>query len=302
MLAAHFDDFMKETRFAKLHPAPCFAFFASAIGMAALVQHPFYLAASLLSAVCLNISISGIGAIKRFLTLIPLWLVLSVINPLLNTLGEHILFSYWGRNYTLEALCYGMVLSGMFIVMIEWFLAYNAVMTEDKFSYLFASLAPSLAQLLTMVLRMIPNLMRKAKQISSARKCIGMGDGAAKNKLSEGMTNISALTSWALEGSVVTSDSMNSRGYGTGKRSNYHSYHFGKSEIIVSGILSALLLIALISVLHGSAAAEYTPKMQITSVSGKGLFGGIAYLLFLFTPAILNWKEEIEWSISRSKI
>lgn len=293
---------MKETRFAKLHPALCFAFFASAIGMAALVQHPFYLAASLLSAVCLNISISGIGAIKRFLTLIPLWLVLSAVNPLLNTLGEHILFSCWGRPYTLEALCYGMVLSGMFVAMLEWLSAYNAVMTEDKFTFLFAALAPSLALLLTTVLRMIPNLMRKARQISSARKCIGMGDGAAKNKLFEGMANISALTSWALEGSVVTSDSMNSRGYGTGKRSNYHSYYFGKSEIIVSGILSALLLIALISVLNGSTGTEYTPKMQIASVSGRHLFGGITYFLFLLTPSILNWKEEIQWIISKSKI
>lgn len=302
MLAEHFDDFMKETCFEKLHPALCFAFFALAIGMAALVQHPFYLAASLLSAVCLNISMSGMKAIKRFVGLIPIWMILSAINPLLNTLGEHILFSYLGRNYTLEALCYGMVLSGMFVTMIEWFSIYNAVMTEDKFNYLFAALAPSLAQLLITVLRMIPNLMRKAKQISSARKCIGIGDGVAKNKLSEGMANISALTSWALEGSVVTSDSMNSRGYGTGKRSNYHHYHFGKLEIIVSGFLLALLLIALLSILNGNATAEYTPIMQIESVSGRNLFGGIAYLLFLFTPAILNWKEEIEWSISRSKI
>ena len=36
------------------------------------------------------------------------------------------------------------------------------------------------------------------------------------------MSILGALTSWALEGSVVTADSMRSRGYGTSKRTSFH--------------------------------------------------------------------------------
>lgn len=296
---------MKETRFAKLHPALCFAFFLMAICMSALVQHPIYLAASVFASLCLNISLSGKRAIKRFAGLIPFWAALSAMNPLLNTLGEHVLFQYWGRPYTLEALCYGMVLSGMFVAMLQWFAAYNAVMTEDKFSYLFAALAPSMALLLTTVLRMIPNLLRKAKQISAARRCIGMGaaeNSGAKGKIQEGMANLSILTTWALEGSVITADSMNSRGYGAGKRTSFHGYRFQAADKAFGAAFAALLVCTLIGLIRGLGAAEFTPQIRIAPICGKDILGIAAYLLLLLLPSLLNLKEEIQWSISRSRI
>lgn len=296
---------MKETRFSKMHPVLCFAFFMLAICMAALVQHPAYLAASLIAALCLNISLSGTDALRNFLTLIPFWLCLSMINPLLNTLGEHPLFCYFGRPYTWEALSYGMMISGMFVTMLQWFSAYNAVMTEDKFSYLFASLAPSFALLLTTVFRMIPNLIRKARQISIARKCIGMGgieDDSMKEKIKEGMITISVLTTWALEGSLVTADSMNSRGYGAGKRSSYHSYSFKTEDMAFAAVSAALCAIVFIALAKGGGTATYTPQMRIAPLKGINLLGFSAYFLFLLTPFLMNVKEEIQWSISKSRI
>lgn len=294
---------MKETYFAKLHPAVCFAFFMAAICMAVLVQHPAYLAASLLGALCLNISLTGGRALKRFVRLLPFWALLSVINPLLNTRGARVIFNCFGRPYTLEALCYGMVLAGMFVAMLQWFSAYNAVMTEDKFSYLFAALAPSTALLLTTVFRMIPSLTRQAKQISGARRCIGMGgQGDAREKLASGMAVLSVLTTWALEGSVVTADSMNSRGYGVGKRSCFHSYSFKMGDALVSAASALLLVLAVFALAGGGGSAEYTPAMAVAPMVGKNFWGLMAYALFLLAPTLLNLKEDVQWHISRSGI
>ena len=294
---------MKETYFAKLHPAVGFAFFMAAICTAVLVQHPAYLAASLLGALCLNISLTGTRALKRFAQQLPLWALLSAINPLLNTRGARVLFTCFGRPYTWEALCYGMAIAGMFIAMLQWFSAYNAVMTEDKFTYLFAALAPSMALLLTTVLRLIPNLLRQARQILSARRCVGLGgQGDARQKLAGGMAALSVLTSWALEGSVVTADSMNSRGYGAGRRSCFHSYAFKAADIATSALLALLLAAALTALIGGGGAAEYTPEMLIAPIAGKNLWGLAAYALFLLTPSLLNLKEDIQWHISRSGI
>lgn len=296
---------MKETRFAKLHPALCFAFLIAAICFAVVIQHPAYLAVSLLCALCLNISLSGKKALRSFLMYLPLWAFIAALNPVLNTLGNTVLFTYFGRPYTWEALCYGMVAAGMFIAMLIWFSAYNAVMTEDKFSYLFGSLAPSTALLLTTVLRMIPNLMRKAGQIMNARKCIGMGaaeSATKKEKITNGMTTLSVLTTWALEGSVVTADSMNSRGYGVGRRSCFHSYRL-KAEDIATGLVSILLCAITIAALaKGGSRAEYWPGLSFAQIAGKNLCGLSAYALFLLIPTILNLKEEIQWHISRSRI
>ena len=294
---------MRETYFAQLHPAVCFAYFVAAICTCVLVQHPAYLISSLICALLLGISLTGRRAVKQLVMLLPLWAFLSAVNPLLNTRGSHVLLTVFSRPYTLEALCYGMVLAGMFAAMILWFSAYNAVMTEDKFSYLFATLAPSTALLLTTVLRMIPNLIRQAKQIAGARRCIGMGGGEnIKSKLQSGMANLSVLTSWALEGSVVTADSMNSRGYGAGRRSCYHSYHFGAGDITVSLILAGLMAIVIATLASGGGAAEYTPVTAIAPVTGKNIWGAAAYTLFLLLPTLLNLKEDIQWHISRSGI
>ncbi len=296
---------MKDTCFAKLHPAVNMGFFIGALGLSMVVTHPAYLIAGLIGACSLCLSITGRKAVKRFRLLLPLFVVLSAINPLLNTQGEYVLFHIFGRPYTWEALLYGMQIAGMFVVMMLWFASYNAVMTEDKFTYLFGNLAPSAALLLTMVFRLIPSLLRKAKQIMGARKCIGMGasEGAgAKERVMDGMTTLSVLASWALEGGVVTADSMNSRGYGTSKRSCFHSYRFTASDTAVSCVLAVLLGICLAGLFAGSGEAVYTPALSIAPVSGKNLPGIAAYALFLLTPTILNMKEEMIWRISRSRI
>lgn len=39
--------------------------------------------------------------------LLPMFLALTVVNPLFNTYGERVLFHVFGRPYTVEALLYG---------------------------------------------------------------------------------------------------------------------------------------------------------------------------------------------------
>lgn len=292
---------MGETCFAKLHPAVGFGFFIAAICFSVLVQHPAYLAAGIVCGLLLNVTLTGQKAVRSFLRLIPLWIILTAINPLFNTLGECVLFTYFGRPYTLEALYYGMAIAGMFVAMLQWFSAYNYVMTEDKFSFLFGSLVPSLSLLLVTVLRMIPDLMRQGKQILTARRCIGMGgaeDSTLREKVTDGVTALSVLISWALEGSIVTADSMNSRGYGTGKRSCFHSYRFRGTDFVATLILFPLGLTAALFLLQGSGWASYTPALGAEPVTP----GLLAYILFLLTPTILNVKGEIQWYISRSGI
>lgn len=296
---------MKETYFSKMHPAVSFGFFIAALVFTMVVMHPAYLAASLFCAFCLNLSLKGKKAVRSLLMLIPLWIFVSGINPLFNTMGSHVLFQCFGRPYTMEALIYGMVLAGMLVAMMQWFSAYNVIMTEDKFSYLFGTMAPSAALLLTTVLRMIPNLARRAKQIAGARRCIGKGgaeNASVKEKLTDGMTTISVLTSLALEESVVTADSMNSRGYGAGKRSCYHSYRFAGADLAAVLVFAALCGVSIAALVKGSGSANYTPDLVIAPMEGWGIPGIAAYTFFLLIPTILNIKEEIQWHISRSKI
>lgn len=291
---------MKTSYIARIHPAISFGYFIAAIVMTMTQQHPVYLSASVLGALLLNISIFGMGIWKKMVLLLPVPVLVAAINPLFNTQGQNLLFSLFGRPYTLEALLYGLVVGGMLLGMLLWFTAYNAVLTDDKLSFLFSAFSPSLSLLLTTAFRMIPDLIRRLRQIMDARKCIGKAGGrSVKEKLNSGATAVSILTGWALEGSVTTADSMNSRGYGTGRRSSFHTYRFAAADAALAVVLTLLWLIMLLGAVTGKTAAAFIPTPVIAPVQPLTL---AAYLAFLMIPTVLNWKEDIRWYILRSGI
>ena len=291
--------------FSNCHPAVNFIYFLGAIVFGVTLQHPAYLLAGVVFGIVYYLLLHGKKGWSLIFGLVPMFLALTLINPFFNQYGKTVLFTVFGREYTVEALLYGADIAAVFVVTMLWFGCYNAVMTSDKFTALFGNLIPALSLVLVMVLRMIPNLIRKAGQIVGARKSIGKGLGeqsSNKEKLSDGMTVLSALTSWALEGSIVTGDSMRSRGYGAAKRTSFHMYTMKAidwSLLVISVVLAAMVLLEMFT---GGTKAEFTPNFYIAPVNGSHIFGLLAYCLYLLIPTILHIKEAIQWHISKSKI
>lgn len=292
---------MDKDAFSKCHPAVNFLFFVGAIGACVLIQHPAYLLAGALCAGCYYVLLNGIKAVRQILLLLPFALLLAAINPLLNTRGDWVLFFVFGRPYTLEALLYGCAVGGVFLVMMLWFGCYNAVMTGDKFTSLFGNLIPSLSLLLVMILRLVPGLIRRIRQSLGARSAIGKGAGEAsgtKEKLSAGMAALSSVLSWALEGSLVTADSMRSRGYGTAKRQSFMIYRVSARDWVLLGIQLLLMALVVLAAGFGQTNAEFLPVLSVAPIS----WGLLAYCMYLLVPTVLYMKEVIRWHISRSKI
>ena len=292
------DEIMNDA-FSKCHPAVNCLFFVGAIGLSVLIQHPAYLLAGAVAGLAYYLLLAGRKGLKTIWWLLPLFVVLTAMNPLFNTLGETPLFYLFGRPYTAEALLYGGALAGMFVVVILWFGCYNRVLTSDKFTCLFGNLIPAISLLLVMVFRLVPNFIRKTKQIIGARKSIGKGAGqSAKEKLTQGVTVLDTLTGWALEGSVVTGDSMRARGYGSAKRTSFMIYKMTLADWVLLGIMAALLALTVTAACSGQMAAEFVPALQLADTS----WGVAAYGCYLLIPTVLHVKEAIQWHISRSRI
>ena len=286
--------------FSERHPAVNFLFFLGVILAAVLIQHPAYVVAGAVAGAIYYLLLNGSKGMKFLLLLLPLFVVVTAINPLFNTDGQRVLCYVFGRPYTYEALLYGAALSGMIVVMLLWFGCYNKVLTGDKFTSLFGNLIPAISLLLVMVFRMVPNFIRKTKQIAGARKSIGKGAGenaTTKEKLTHGLYVLGAMTAWALEGSVVTGDSMRARGYGTAKRSSFMIYRMTLSDWLLLALMAVLMGLSLVAACLGQMAAAFTPVMEISPVS----WGLIPYTLYLLIPVFYHWKEAVQWYISRSK-
>lgn len=285
---------MRRDAFSEFHPAVNFIFFAGAIGFGVVFLHPAYLLSGAVCAAVYYLLLKGGRGWLLLLGLLPLFLILTIVNPLFNTAGSHVLFHLFGKPYTAEALLYGGAVAGILVVIMLWFGCYNAVMTADKFTSLFGNLIPSVSLLLVMVFRMVPNLIRKAGQIIGCRRSVGKHTGAP----SDGIAVLSALVSWVLEGSIITGDSMRSRGYGTATRSSFMIYRMTVRDWVLLGVLLALAGAVTAAAVLGQTGTAFTPDFSCAAPS----WGLLAYTAFLLIPAVLRTKEAIKWHISRSKI
>ena len=291
--------------FSRCHPAVGFAFFVGAIGLGAMIMHPAYILVSGSFAVSYYCLLKGAKGIKLVVLSIPVFLFLTFANPLVNHDGQRILTYVFGKPYTFEALVYGMVIAGMLIVMLLWAGCYNAVMTSDKFMTLFGGVIPTISMLLLMVLRLVPNMIRKISQLAGARKCIGRGAGensTRREKVTDSLNIISALMTWALEGGVITADSMRSRGYGTDTRTTFQIHTMDGQDVVLLAVMAVLAAAIIGLIAGGGTVANYTPVMEITPVTGRYLVGFAAYCVFLSLPTVLYIKEAVQWHISRSRI
>ena len=281
---------MRRDPFSQYHPAVNFLFFVAVIGFGVVVQHPAYAAAGCVCSMSYFLILKGSAGFRFLVSMVPVFLLITVLNPLINTSGELVLFSLFGRPYTLEALCYGLIIAAVFLITMLWFGCYSEVLTSDKFTSLFGNWIPALSLLLVMVLRLIPEFMRKTKQIAAARSAIGKGGGdRLSQKLRNGGNILSSLTDWALEGSIVTSDSMRARGYGFTRRTCFRMYRMTRRDVlmlVLMAILSACVLLA------GGMDAGYTPALYCDYVT----WGFGAYCVLLVIPTLMHIGERVLWN------
>ena len=108
---------IRRDAFSHCHPAVNFIFFLCAIGFGVVIQHPAYLIAGCTAGSIYYLMLRGKKGAKFLLAMIPLWILIAILNPIINSSGSHILFRFFGRPYTLEALFYGMAIGGLFFCM-----------------------------------------------------------------------------------------------------------------------------------------------------------------------------------------
>ena len=295
---------MKDT-FSDCNPIVNFVFYIGVFVMGVFFVHPLFLVCSVIFSLSYFVLIKK-NRRKFIIRMMGLSIMLSIVNPLFNTQGEKVLFTYFGgRPYTFEAFCYGIALAAMFVTIITWFTTYNQVMTSDKFLYCFGRLTPSISLILTMVMRMVPNFQNKIEYIVCARKCIGKSveNATRQEKFEHGVVIVSALTSWALEDGVIMADSMKSRGFGMGKRSSFSIYRMRALDKQLLILIGILIITILICAFNGGMAVDYTPQMHISGIDCIWtVLGGICYFIFLSIPTVMHVKEELTWRILKSKI
>lgn len=270
--------------FKRYNPVVLFEMLMSIIVFGMIFIHPVYIASSLIAGAALYIVLNGVRAVKMILRIFPFAIMVALINPIFNTAGTRILFTYaGGRSYTLEALLYGVCIAGMLMLMICWCGCLGNIMTSERISYILNGKLLTFSMIFTMILNLIPHLKRKSDSVKGARSAIGKSGGRQEMALRLGI-----LTGAALEESVMRADSMKCRGYGAGKRTNFHIYKFRRSDGLWLIYINAVIALIIICTVFGGAAAQFIPEINIAGASAYTGVGILAYIALLSTPFIMK--------------
>ncbi|PEL09899.1 energy-coupling factor transporter transmembrane component T [Bacillus sp. AFS017336] len=290
--------------FSSCHPFINMFYFTAVIIFSMFFLHPALLIISLLVAVIYSIYLNGVKSVKfNFFMMLPTMIIAAIINPTFSHAGVTILYYIDdGNPITLESILYGLAVACMLVTVINWFACYNAVMTSDKFIYLFGRILPSLSLIFSMVLRFVPRFKMRIKEIAEAQRSIGKStsNGNIFHRIKNGLNIISILVTWALENGIETADSMKSRGYGLRGRTAFSIFKFEKRDRIVLAIFIVCTTIILIGTYQGITSIKYYPAILIKPLTIWNLFVYFTYLLFLFTPMILNVMEDLKWKSIKS--
>lgn len=282
--------------FSSYHPVVNFLYFGLVLIFSMVFMHPLCLGISLTCAIIYSVYLNGKKAARfHLLYMLPMFLFAALINPAFSHAGGTIL-SYLpsGNPLTLESIVYGIAAAVMLISVITWFSCYNAVMTSDKFVYLFGRVIPAMSLILSMTLRFVPKFKAQIKVVSDAQKCVGrdVSNGGVIQRARNGITILSIMVTWALENAIETADSMKSRGYGLRGRTAFSIYRFDKRDR--AALVCLLFCGAYIAVgaALGGVWWRYFPTIKGVDV---GIFSAsviTAYFLLCIAPVVINFLED----------
>ena len=288
------------------HPFVNLAFFVAVIGFSMFFMHPVCLGISLICAAAYAIYLHGKKAIRTgVIFMLPMLIFTAIMSPLFNHRGGTILaYLPSGNPITLESVLYGIAAAIMLVTVITWFSCFNAVITSDKFVYIFGRIIPALSLIFSMALRFVPRFKTQIKVIADAQRGIGcdISGGNILMRIRHGIKILSIMVTWALENSIETADSMKSRGYGLPGRTAFSIYNFTRRDIFALVYIFICVIVIIAGVLTGVYHFRYFPTIR-GNWSG---FGAItvfsAYFALGIFPVLVNLKEDLIWKRIESKI
>ena len=283
-----------------MNPIAIAVYYLCVLGLIMFSMNPLLLLIALLTSV-LSTVLSGSAGKKFYIFSAVVFLVALALNPLFVHKGVTVLFYLNDRPFTLEATLYGLTAAMMLISALYRLRELTKALSSDKVLYLFGRFSPKIALLLSMTLRYVSLLRVRWRKIQDAQRALGLYDHGNLIDAVRGRARVlSILITWTLENGIVTAESMESRGYGTGRRTSYAVYRVHSADVVL--MIICILLTALSAVGVRLSTADFYPVLNMDLLNPWGAAGAAAFTLLSVLPLMMNLKEAIRWRRSLSKI
>ncbi len=273
-------------RFSDFHPLVNLVWFLAVGGISVFYMNPLTSAFLLVSACIMQFRLAK----SRFLGLLfPMMVVTAIVNPMFSHKGVTIL-AYFpsGNPLTLESIVYGVSAAIMLGAAVMLCIVFSKIFTADKLHYFIGRVFPSLAIILSMILRFVPRFVLHIGEAYNSR-CTLLGVPSRKrDKIKYGAAAISASMTWSLENSLDVADSMKSRGWGIKGRTSFTRYRFEDRD---RDALTAILVMCayfISGIAYGVLDFRFYPTIQFAKITPFGVSCIIIYAFLCSFPLLLE--------------
>ncbi|MDO5827604.1 MAG: energy-coupling factor transporter transmembrane component T [Methanobrevibacter sp.] len=155
----------------EIHPGILIVYYLILALSAFLFSNPYYMITFIVLMLFL-IYLQGVRSelVNVMKIFIPLGALIIIINPLFIYKGAHKIY-LWGSYFiTLEALVYGFLMAGTFLIVLLALSSYNKTVSYQEMLYILSKKLPVISMVLVMALRFIPLLNSRAVEIEKLFK------------------------------------------------------------------------------------------------------------------------------------
>ena len=155
----------------EIHPGILIVYYLILALSAFLFSNPYYMITFIVLMLFL-IYLQGVRSelVNVMKIFIPLGALIIIINPLFIYEGAHRIY-LWGSYFiTLEALVYGFLMAGTFLIVLLSLSSYNKTVSYQEMLYILSKKLPVISMVLVMALRFIPLLNSRAVEIEKLFK------------------------------------------------------------------------------------------------------------------------------------
>ncbi len=296
----------RDTFIHKRHPASTLLLALSLMTLSLITANPFGQLATILATAILAVSA---GVLKEWLSwwkiCLVVFLATLVINALVSRHGATVIWRgpsvpVLGHLFiTSEALAYGAGM-GLRLAAVIWVFAMVTLTVDpDSVLGLLRGRGSRSALLSALSMRMVPTMARDAGDILDAQRARGVAldQGGKWTVLKSRLPLVKRVFSTALDRGIGLAEAMESRAYGSGRRTRYREYHFGPGDLAVIGASIFVLGAGVAGLAAGMTSFDYYPSISMAFGAATPAFllapvlAALALLLLSYLWKRSNWLK-----------
>lgn len=279
--------------FETTHPLVLMAYVVVVAATTMCAFQPVFVCISLLGALVCSVLLCGLAdTLDALRWQLPLFVLVGIANPLLSQRGSTVIWQAGIISVRLESLVFGLCMGAMLLASLTWFWLAGKVLSLDRLLGMGGGLLPTVGLMLSMVVRLVPQLVRRGRRVNAVRAaCSAVPPGSSPVRDGARLSGI--LLSWSLEDSLERSDAMRARGWSSGgRRSSYLLRQFLGRDALALFLVLALGLVDAFLEWVACSQWQFYPTMPHVVV----WWGYAPHVVLVLLPAMVMIVERLRWA------